>query len=238
MEISKYDIGRLTRVHNLFLNILLGVYNCLAPLMYLDTKMLVRSVKILREKLLFHHHVSTSSSSSLCNQILRIQQKYRFPSIENEITPFLNKYKITDVCSYSKKEWKDLILNKTDMENREYIINWSKDYKKIDTLDLECEDYELKSYFSTLSLVNSRIKFRERSGCLKTCRVACPSDRDNIRAMYKCYHCPQIDTGPSHFKNCRVYLKIKEAKKLDLSDEADLMSYYSEIIKMRTLVET
>ena len=135
-----------------------------------------------------------------------------------------------------KKDWKELINRKIDSENREFIINWSRKYKKIDTLSLECEEYEMKSYFFSLSLQDSRMKFRERSGCLKTCRVACPSDPANIKAAFKCYECDDLDTGPSHWLNCRVYSKIITERNLDISKDLDLMQYYKLIIQLRTNV--
>ena len=115
--------------------------------MYWDLKVLVPPLKIMKEKLLLYHHISTLSPSTLCNKVLKIQQKFKFPSIENEPNHFLNKHEIIDVRSYSKSEWNDLICRKIDTENREFIINWSRKYKKIDTLSLECEEYEMKNYF-------------------------------------------------------------------------------------------
>ena len=89
---------------------------------------------------------------------------------------------ITDMSKFSKNEWKRFVSEKIDSEDRKFIIDWSTKYKKIDTLSLECEDYEIKDYFFRLSLEESRVKFREHSaGCLKTCRTVCPSDIENIK---------------------------------------------------------
>ena len=101
-------------------------------------------------------------------------------------------------------------------------------------MKLECEDYQMKEYFFSLTLSDSRMKFRERSGCLKTCRVASPSDEENMRALYECFHCTQIDTGPNHWISCSVYSKFISEKGLDIRQDACLMQYYRHIIKMRT----
>ena len=216
METSKKDIDRLFKIENLFLNSLLNVYKCPAPLMYWDLKILVPPLRILKEKLLLIHHISCLPPSSLSHQILSMQKKYHFPSILQEVSHFLSKHMITDMSKFSKNEWKRFVSEKIDRENRKFIIDWSTKYKKIDTLSLECEDYGIKDYFFKLSLEDSRVKFRERSGCLKTCRTACPSDIENIKANYKCFHCPDLDTGAIHWISCRYYSKLITTERLNL----------------------
>ena len=59
MDISANDINRLVKIENLFLNMLLNVYKCPAALMYWDLKVTVAPVRILRNKLLLYHHISS-----------------------------------------------------------------------------------------------------------------------------------------------------------------------------------
>ena len=146
----------------------------------------------------------------------------------------MNKHEILDVKVHGKDHWKHLVNHLIHLENRQILIDWSRKYKKVDTLALECEEYKLKDYFSQLNLADSRLKFRERSGCLNTCRVAFPSANENIKASFKCFHCPQLDTGPNHWVNCSTYREIIKSKKLNISVETDLLTYYREIIRMRT----
>ena len=86
-----------------------------------------------------------------------------FPSLYDDVKQFLFKYEIIDVNSYSKLNWKRLVADKTDMENRQYLIDWSRKYKKLDILSLECENFKFKDYFNKLNLAESRLKFRLRS---------------------------------------------------------------------------
>ena len=37
-------------------------------------------------------------------------------------------------------------------ENREYLVQWSGKYKKVDTLSLACEEYEKKEYINKFNL--------------------------------------------------------------------------------------
>ena len=147
--------------------------------------------------------------------ILQIQQQYNFVGLHEEIKSFLNRHEIIDVKRYTKSRWKKMIGEKIDSENRNFIIQWSMSYKKIDTLSLECEDYGIKDYLSKLSLADSRLKFRERSNCMKTCRMSFPSQPDNFKANFECLakSCTEIDSL-SHWYRCKVYSKIIKSQNL------------------------
>ena len=234
LEISSSDLKRLSKIQNLFLNMLLAVYKCPAVLMYWDLKMLVVPLRILKLKVMLYHHILSLSPRALSSKILHIQQDFHLPGLNLEVQSFLAKHQLFDIMSYSKGEWKLLVDRKIHSDNREFLIEWSKKYKKVDTLDLECENYELKRYFLELDLASSRLKFRERSGCLLTCRTAFPSDLENIRVSFKCFHCPFLDTGPSHWVNCIHYKQIIISKKLNIGLQDELLTFYREVIKMRT----
>ena len=115
--------------------------------------------------------------------------------------------------------------------NREYILDTSKKYKKLDYVSMGCEDFGLKNYFHNLNLSDSRLKFRERSKCMTTCRTDYPSDVENIRAMFKCYHCEEIDSVSLHWKSCLGYSHLRENR--NLQSDVDLCGYYRDIINMR-----
>ena len=108
------------------------------------------------------------------------------------------------------------------------MIEWSEKYKKVDTLSIACEEYKRKDYLSKLNLAQSRLKFRERSNCMKTCRVHYSSDKENIRALFQCHHCDKIDSFPIHWRTCESYSKFRESKCLD--NDIDLINYYQQII--------
>ena len=109
------------------------------------------------------------------------------------MAPFLNKHEIIDIRKFTKKQWKTFVDAKISSENRNFLIEWSKNYKKINSLDLENEEYERKQYLYKLSLAQARIKFRERSKTMKLCRTHFSSDRSNFDAVFQCFHCPKID---------------------------------------------
>ena len=90
----------------------------------------------------------------------------------------------------------------------------------------------MKSYFKDLNLEDSRIKFRERCKCLSLCRTSHPSDINNIRASFECFHCQEVDTNAGlHWVTCSSYAHLCLNK--NLHSDAELCDYYKEIINMR-----
>ena len=105
----------------------------------------------------------------------------------------------------------------------------------LDTLSVECENFEIKDYFNKLNLAESRLKFRLRSNSVYTCRTMFSSDPENFKANFECFHCHKLDIL-SHWKYCSEYSKIIKSKKLNLNTDADLLEFYREVIHMRTKV--
>ena len=150
----------------------------------------------------------------------------------NEIKPFLNRHEIVDVTSYSKKDWKIFVTDTIHCENRDYLINSSKKYKKIDHLTLACETYEMKTYLSDLTLAQARLKFRQRSACVSSCKVMYPSQKDNLRTLFVCPEkgCTFLD-NIWHWQKCETYAPLRISR--NLNKEFQLLSYLQDIIDMR-----
>ena len=210
-NIQNKDIIRLTKVQNLFLNVLLGVRNCPAALMLWDLCILSIPHRILKEKLILYHHLSCLPVGALGRQVLEQQQHLQMPGLHEEVAGFLKKHEIINIQAFSKSNWKSFVKNKLSIANREFIIEWSKKYKKLDYLSLGCEDYERKSYLYKLSLAQARIKFRERSKTMNTCRTQFPSDVRNFKAKFECFHCDNIDTL-NHWRTCEAYSHLRQSK--------------------------
>ena len=199
--------------------------------MYWDLGALVMPLSIFKGKTTFYHHICCLPRNSIAHQVMLIQERLSFPSLRNEIIDFLNKYEIIDVSKFSKQSWKSFVNEKIGRLNREYIINNSKKYKRLDYVSMGCEEFEIKDYFHHLNLADSRLKFRERSHCMTTCRTDYPSDIENVRAMFKCHHCDEIDSLDLHWKSCQGYKHLRENR--DLNVDSDLVGYYRDIINLR-----
>ena len=225
------DLETLNQLQNFFCSMILSVQKCPSMLMSWDLGLTSMHLRILKEKLLLYHHISCLPKSSLAHQIKLIQEKFNLPSLKDEVARFLAKFGIVNVESFSKVKWKFFVRSKISKMNKEFMIEWSRKYKKLDYLSLSNEEAGLKEYFSALSLEQARIKFRERAQCLKTCKTHYPSDWSNIKSMFKCLHCDEIDAGASHWITCQGYQHLRQSK--DLEDTAQLVGYYQDIIKLR-----
>ena len=180
--------------------------------------------------MILYHHILNLPDTALCRKILDSQIRHKLGGIHDEVRPFLARHQVVDIKKFSKTEWRKLVNRELKKENRDFLVQWSETYKKVDSLSLACEEYETKDYINKLNLAQSRIKFRERSSCMTTCRVDYPSDSGNIKDMFKCYHCEKLDVL-SHWRECSSYAKFRETKCLD--NDADLVSYYQQIISLR-----
>ena len=144
MEIRRSDLEILSKLQRMFLSTLLGVKNCPAALMLWDLGVLNMPLRVLKEKLLLYHHISTLPETSLANQIMKTQERLCLPSLRKEILWFLAKYGIHDVKLYSKDKWKIFVKNSIRELNRNQLLESIKSYKKLDYLELALEDFERK----------------------------------------------------------------------------------------------
>merc|ERR1711935_536623 len=96
---------------------------------------------ILKEKLLLYHHICSLPVHCTAHQVLLIQERLSFPSLRDEVEEFLRKFEIIDVRKFSKQSWKVFVREKILNMNREYIIDTSKKYKKLDYVSMGCEDF-------------------------------------------------------------------------------------------------
>ena len=237
MEIKRGDMNRLIKLQNLFLNVLLGVRNCPAPLMLWDLKILSMPLQILKAKLILFHHIKTLSERAISYQVLSQQERFNLPSVFDDIQPFLTKYEVIDIKSFSKKEWALFVKKKLDIENREAILEISKKYKKLDHVSLALEKYEVKPYFHNLNLAQSRLKFRERSLTMNYCKLHFPSQKEFLKTAFVCSSCIDDDNeGPFyddlfHWRVCSGYAYLRISRNLD--DDHQLTNYYRDIIQLR-----
>ena len=229
---KKSDYDKLEKVQNLFLNCLLGVFKCPVPLMLWDLSVLSIHLRILKEKLTLYHHITCLPDSAVAHQVLLLEECLQLPSLLDEVAHFLNRYELSDVGKYSKREWKALVRNALNSENREFLIRKAQNYKKIDYLSMAAEEYGIKDYFLKFDLARARLKFRERSQCMTTCKLHFPSDKHNIETMFICPEdeCLSIDSL-SHWSRCIGYAHLRQSR--DLSDDFHLLSYYQDIINLR-----
>ena len=145
-------MDKLIKIQNLFLNVLLNVQKCPTPMMYWDVGMLTIPMRLLKSKLNLYYHISCLPESALSRRVLEVQQRLHLPGLHEDVAGFLAKHQVHDLRQFNKKSWKSFIKEKINNDNREFVIQWSEKYKKIDSLSLACEEYETKPYLNELKL--------------------------------------------------------------------------------------
>ena len=161
---------------------------------------------------------------------MKIQEKFKWPSLKEEIQSFLNEYEIVDVTIFSKIYWRKFISEKIKQKNRLCLLEMAKSLKKVDYFSVACEEFKLSDYFSELSLELARTKFREVSKCMQTCRSHASSDPVNIRAMYRCHDCSSQDSL-GHWWVCDAYKNLRINKSKD--SDKDICEFYRAVINKR-----
>ena len=66
-----------------------------------------------------------------------------------------------------KTQWKSLIKSRILAKNSQDVLEMCRKYKKVDYFQLKEEDFELKDFFRTLSLSESRMIFKIKTNMVK-----------------------------------------------------------------------
>ena len=88
----------------------------------------------------------------------------------------------------------------------------------------------LKPYMRQLNISLARDKFRLRSKMTRTVKFNFPSDKKFRADMWRCWHCPSIDSQ-AHVRVCPAYQEFRLNK--DLDNDKDLVLYFRQVIKLR-----
>ena len=196
-----------------------------------DLGMIEIPLLILKEKLLLYTHIFCLPESSISRRILEVQETHNFPSLRQEIAPFLATYEVSDVKIYSKEKWKGFVQRSIVSMNRKLLLERMKDSKKVDEISMSLEEFELKDYFKKLNLENGRIKFRSRAKTMTSCATHYPGDENHIKNLFQCIHpCGRIDSLET-WKSCPFYTSLKESKKID--DDEDFCEFYKSVVRKR-----
>ena len=125
---------------------------------------------ILEKKLLFIFHLANLPLESLGRQIFDLQAEDRnLVSILNECQEHLDKLGL-DVREVTKGKYKHKVKNYIKNLTKCQLLEEIRTYKKLDYDELSNQPFERKSYFSSLSLPKSRMRFRVASSFVQTVR--------------------------------------------------------------------
>ena len=105
--------------------------------------------RILKKKLLFLHHLETMDKSSLANQVYQTQLQLKLPGIMDVCNDFLVKFNLSNIKSYSKLKWKEVVKQNIDKLNKSDLLSKMTNLSKLDQKSLSEEKVELKVIFES-----------------------------------------------------------------------------------------
>ena len=240
-EMAPKDIDELDKLQLMFLRTLLSVGSgCPTPTLYSETGAVLMQLRILHKKLIFLHHVATLPEGSLALDTLKVQEKFNFPGLVQECKQFLAEFRIADIGSYSKPQWKKMIKVRILEKNKKLLVERAKsqNYAKICIHELEKNDFKLKSYCKTLNLFDARLRFKIESKMTPTIRMNFQSDSEFSRLLWACPGCSipgDVTHGArdtqTHVLICDSYAKFREGRNLNVDE--DLVSFFKAVINDR-----
>ena len=239
-EIDKKSVHILEGLQNEFLRCLLAVGSgCPVPLLLWETGTLLMEFRILQRKLIFLHHLTNLPNDALAKEVLDVQIKLGLPGIAQECAEFLSRFGMHDLTLYSKQQFKRLVRVKINELNKSKLLQLIKDknYKKVNYSEIEKENFEMKSYFKTLNVTDSRIRFKLATQMLPTIKMNFQSDMKFTADCWVCDSCRdgQNDKRDSqnHVMICKAYESFRVGK--DLSKDKDLVDFFKSVVEHRIM---
>ena len=90
---------------------------------------------------------------------------------------FLNDHKINNIEQYNKYQWRRLIKQIINDKNRNDVLSMMRKYKKVDYDKCLDEKYEMKDFFKTMTVADSRMAFKILNFVVPTIRLNFKSDK-------------------------------------------------------------
>ena len=232
-DISNEATKMLEELQKKFLQRILQVKTCPIPLMLWDLGQHLMSNRILKRKLLLIKHIADLDDNSLAHKIYQQQKELKFPGLVRETEEVLRDFglTLTDMESYSKYEWKILLKELLEEKNRKELLVQMKPYKKIDTITIANEPFEIKDYIKHLDYEDAKLNFRLRSKTCPTIKTHFKSDKKFTDDLWECWECSFLDTSSHILRQCVHYEDIRQ--QFDLDDDDQKISFFRRVIEER-----
>ena len=160
--LPKKTLKDLEKFSNSALKAVFGLPKTGAPMasMYIDTAMCLMKNRILRQQILFIHHLATLPDNCLAKEYYIVQKTQKLPGVVTMCQDILNEYKLDSIEKYSKYQFQKIVKNIIFNKNKAEIFEWARGYKKIDFDRCSNETFERKAYLSSLNVADARLFFR------------------------------------------------------------------------------
>ena len=230
LEISKSSLQQLESVQLQFMRVLLAVgQGCPKPALYWDTGIIMMKYRILKNKLLFLHHLENLSDDSLAKEVYKGQKDLNLPGLFQECSQFLTEFGILDVQGFSKFQWKKFVNKKISQLNKIEILENIKSYKKLNSNDFENQDFCQQTYLKQMDVRKARLYFKIRTQMTPTVKMNFKNNLTFKSQLWMCDGCNKNQDTQNHILCCCAYEDIR--KNLDMDSEHDLVEFFSLVIR-------
>ena len=243
INLSKKSLKLLDKVQLKYLRLVTGVgTGCPKPVLFYHTGTLSMFHRILKRKIMFLHHVANLPLGCLARSVYDKQCLLNL-GLVREMAPFLQEFGIENIQSYSKYQFQKLIKTKIWNRNKLQLLDQSRKYKKISPEILSQEEFGVHKYFRTLTVSQSRLRFRLHARMTPRVAMCFKSDRRFMEMGYQCLGCREAGEPVSqetrdteeHIARCIYYADLRED--LDLDSDVGLVTYFQRVISKRADTE-
>merc|ERR1711954_40586 len=91
--------------------------------------------------------------------------------VVHEVEELLSEWKLQNYKNLTKNQFRNRIKDISYQKNRKELLNWTKSYKKVDFKKCEREEFEVKSYFKTMTIAQSRLYFKVQTFITPTIKL-------------------------------------------------------------------
>ena len=251
----------LDKVSLRYLRMVLAVGSgCPIPIMFTETNTLLMSNRIWLRKLLFLRHVLTLPVGTLARDIADKQRQHNL-GLFRECEPLLRDMGIQNIEDHSKYIWKKITKNFIFKKNRNDLIIMieKKKYSKIDIEAIRNQPIQISEYFKTLSVDDSRLKFKLMSRMTPSVASNFSSSKKFRDRGLLCVGCAPpspphttpgavTDSGPQPqpanqetgsrdtenlIKMCLAYSDLRKFKSLDDAGDKEIVDFFRSVIERR-----
>ena len=171
--LPKKTLDDLNKFSNAALKAVFGLPKTGAPLasMYIDSATFLMKNRILKQQILFVHHLATLSDNSLAKEFYISQKQQAFPGVVTMCQEVLKDFNLVNIERYSKYQFRTIVKQLIFNKNRNEILEWAKGYKKINHDTCSKEKFERKGYLTKLNVADARLYFRIKYFLIPTFRL-------------------------------------------------------------------
>ena len=226
---------------NLFYRSLFRIGNgCPKTNLYWQCASLTVDNIILQKKLLFIYHLANLPQDSLAYEVFSIQETQGLFGLLTENEEHLAKLSFDSSRQMSKWQFKKLVREYIQKQQREILLNNMKSSKKINFEHCSQEKFERKQYFYEMNVNQIRDRFRISSGMLDIkanfpnkyrYELGCPSCSDTNRGTDRETGTP-IESQSHLLEACPAYSDLRE--QYDTETDLGIVNYFKAVMERRS----